>query len=99
LAASPETGGLQLKVGMHYEPCIAVSLNDRVDYLGSTVKLASLLEHVSKGADLVLSSIVREGPEVAQFLTGANHLWVEPLETELKGFDQARFSLWRVVPS
>lgn len=23
-------------------------------------------------------------------------LW--PLETELKGFDQARFALWRVIP-
>jgi len=99
LAASPETGGLQLKVGMHYGPCIAVTLNDRLDYFGSTVNMASRLEHLSKGGDLVLSSIVREDPEVAQFLTGANHLRVEPLETELKGFDQARFSLWRVVPS
>jgi class 3 adenylate cyclase len=89
---------LQLKVGMHYGPCIAVTLNDRLDYFGSTVNMASRLEHLSRGGDLVLSSVVREDPEVAQFLAEAGHLRVEPLETELKGFDQVRFSLWRVVP-
>jgi class 3 adenylate cyclase len=98
LAASPETEGLQLKVGMHYGPCIAVTLNERLDYFGSTVNMASRLEHLSKGGDLVLSSIVREDPEVDHILAEAGNLRVEPLETELKGFDQARFSLWRVIP-
>ena len=98
LAASPETEGLQLKVGLHYGPCIAVTLNDRLDYFGSTVNMASRLEHLSKGGDLVISSTVREDPEVAQFLAESGNLRVEPLEAELKGFDQARFSLWRVIP-
>lgn len=98
LAAAPETAGLQLKVGMHYGPCIAVTLNDRLDYFGSTVNMASRLEHLSAGGDLVISSIVRDDPEVAQLLAESPHLRVEPLETELKGFDQARFALWRVIP-
>ena len=98
LAALPETEGLQLKVGMHYGPCIAVTLNDRLDYFGSTVNMASRLEHLSKGGDLVISSTVRDDPEVDQFLAESCNLRVEPLEAELKGFDQARFTLWRVIP-
>ena len=32
---------LQLKAGLHTGPCIAVTLNDRLDYFGSTVNLAA----------------------------------------------------------
>ncbi len=98
LAALPETAGLRLKVGIHYGPCIAVTLNDRLDYFGSTVNMAARLEHLSAGSDLVISSVVRDDPEVAQLLAEHGNLRVEPLETELKGFDQARFALWRVTP-
>ena len=98
LADLPETEGLQLKVGIHYGPCIAVTLNDRLDYFGSTVNMASRLEHLSKGGDLVISSTVRDDPEVDQFLAESCNLRVEPLEAELKGFDQARVTLGRVTP-
>jgi len=99
LAAAPgRVRELRLKAGMHYGPCIAVTLNERLDYFGSTVNIASRLEHLSEGGDIVLSAAVHDDPEVVEFLAEATHLRVEPLETELKGFDQERFALWRVIP-
>ncbi|HLA45756.1 MAG TPA: DUF5939 domain-containing protein [Aggregatilineales bacterium] len=44
---------LTLKVGLHQGPCIAVNLNDRLDYFGSTVNIAARLEGQSRGDDVV----------------------------------------------
>ena len=38
------TDALQLKAGIHTGPCIAVTLNDRLDYFGSTVNMAARLQ-------------------------------------------------------
>jgi class 3 adenylate cyclase len=96
LARPPEgVRPLQLKVGVHTGPCIAVTLNDRLDYFGSTVNAAARLVGLSRGDDVVISEPVRADPEVAEYLA-AQRLELEPLEAELKGFDDARFELWRV---
>jgi class 3 adenylate cyclase len=54
-----ETGGagvaILVKVGLHSGACIAVTLNDRLDYFGSTVNLAARLQGESAGGDIVLS--------------------------------------------
>ena len=34
---------LKLKAGIHYGSCIAVNLNERLDYFGTTVNAASRL--------------------------------------------------------
>ena len=44
-----------LKLGLHEGPCIAVTLNDRLDYFGQTVNLAARLQGESAGGDIVLS--------------------------------------------
>src|SRR5215471_7950912 len=59
---------LNLKAGLHVGPCIAVTLNERLDYFGSTVNLAARLEGQSSGQDIVISSAVYEDPEVRSFL-------------------------------
>jgi class 3 adenylate cyclase len=98
LAMPPNTHRpLMLKVGIHYGPCIAVNLNDRLDYFGSTVNAASRLVELSNGEDVVLSSTVRHDPEVALLLNeGVSGLHASPGETTLKGFDDERFEIWRV---
>src|SRR3546814_2334232 len=40
-----------IKLGLHRGPCIAVTLNDRLDYFGSTVNLAARLQGQSRGGD------------------------------------------------
>jgi class 3 adenylate cyclase len=85
---------LRLKAGIHSVPCIAVTLNDRLDYFGSTVNAARIVS-LSSGGDLVVSGAVREDPEVAQLIASGG-LDAEPIEAELRGFENARFELWRL---
>jgi class 3 adenylate cyclase len=87
---------LALKVGVHVGPCIAVTLNDRLDYFGSTVNAAARLVSLSSGEDLVLSEAVREDPEVAEELATAGHR-LEPADATLRGFEGERFTLWRLA--
>ena len=89
---------LSLKAGVHVGPCIAVTLNERLDYFGSTVNLAARLEGQSTGADIVISSAVYEDPEVRYFLSQpASGLITRRFEMPLKGFDEEKFQLWRVA--
>jgi class 3 adenylate cyclase len=100
--AAPSDGAspFYLKAGMHHGPCIAVTMNDRLDYFGSVVNMAARLERLSSGEDIVLSDAVRNDPEVAALLSAAeNQLILEPFEAQLKGFDEAQFHLWRVTRS
>ncbi|HKP53583.1 MAG TPA: DUF5939 domain-containing protein [Chloroflexia bacterium] len=96
--ASPPAGQipLYLKSGIHYGPCLAVTLNDRLDYFGSTVNMAARLQDLSSGEDVIITLAVRDDPEVADLLAdGSAGLTTEPLETTLKGFATERFALWR----
>ena len=100
MLASPPAGvrPLALKVGIHTGPCIAVTLNGRLDYFGSNVNIAARLEPLSSGADCVISRPVRDDPKIAALLAGdAGGLVAEPLRTTLKGFDAEHFDLWRVT--
>lgn len=98
--ASPPDGmlPLTLKGGLHTGPCIAVTLNDRLDYFGSTVNLAARLEGQSDGSDVVISNIVYTDPEVREMLLDPmSQLVAQPLEMRLKGFSEERFELWRIM--
>jgi adenylate cyclase len=99
--ASPPEGKrpLMLKVGIHTGPCIAVTLNGRLDYFGCTVNLAARLEGLSTGGDVVISSAVHADPEVAELIYGEQaELSAVRFEKMLKGFDEEQFKLWRVRP-
>jgi len=97
--AHPPAGGhpLQLKAGIHYGPAIAVTLNDRLDYFGSTINLAARLESLSSTGGIVISDAVRNDPEVADYLVQLSDLVrVEAFAAKLKGFEGEDFELWRV---
>ncbi len=98
LAAPPEgVRPLTVKAGLHAGPCIAVTLNERLDYFGSNVNIAARLEPLSTGEDCVITGDVRRDPEVLEVLSDpASGLAAEPSEAMLKGFDNECFELWRV---
>jgi class 3 adenylate cyclase len=54
-----------LKLGLHEGPCIAVNLNDRLDYFGGTVNLAARLQGESRGGDVVISAPLAESADTA----------------------------------
>lgn len=97
MLAAPPPGNepLTLKAGVHTGPCIAVTLNDRLDYFGSTVNMAARLESLSTGNDVIISHALHDDPEVRAFLASEN-LQAEPFEMMLKGFKEERFELWRI---
>jgi class 3 adenylate cyclase len=97
LAQPPDASRpLLLKAGIHAGPCIAVTLNERLDYFGSTVNAAARIVGLSTGRDVVISGAVRADPEVEAFLAHGGFR-VDPVEAALKGFDGDRFELWRVA--
>lgn len=97
-APPPGTAPLTLKAGIHIGPCIAVTLNERLDYFGSTVNMAARLEALSTGNDVIISTAVYNDPEVRELLNSPEeNLQAAPFVIELKGFDEEQFDLWRVV--
>jgi class 3 adenylate cyclase len=77
---------LVLKLGLHDGPCIAVTLNDRLDYFGSTVNLAARLQAESRGGDIVVSRDMADDPAVASLLDGVSG---REERAELKGFEES----------
>jgi class 3 adenylate cyclase len=97
LLAAPADGSapLKLKAGIHSGPCIAVTLNDRLDYFGSTVNMAARLEGLSTADDVIISPPLYDDPEVREFIETEN-LQASAFEMLLKGFQEEQFKLWRV---
>ncbi len=86
---------LVLKLGVHAGPSVVVTLNDRLDYFGSTVNMAARLQGQSAGGDIVLSRTVADDPAVQPLLKG---LAAQEESVGLKGFSEPiRFV--RLMPS
>ena len=85
-----------LKAGTHLGPCIGVTLNERLDYFGSTVNIAARLGALSRGGDVVISQAVAEDPEVQRLLND-EAIEVERFEANLKGFEGQPLELLRVA--
>lgn len=75
-----------IKLGLHHGACIAVTLNDRLDYFGSTVNMAARLQGQSLGGDIVLSTTVAEDPAVRPLMAGLD---CKADRAMLKGFAEA----------
>jgi class 3 adenylate cyclase len=59
---------LTLKIGIHHGPCIAVNMNDILDYFGTAVNLAARIQRESRGGDIVVSEEVWSDPQVKRVL-------------------------------
>ena len=88
VGADDGSDAVAIKLGLHQGPCIVVTLNDRLDYFGSTVNLAARLQGQSKGGDLVLSREIAEDPAVAPILAAlaAEGIASQVDHAALKGF-------------
>lgn len=85
-----------LKAGIHFGPCIAVTLNERLDYFGSTVNIAARLDGLSRGGEIVISENVADDPEVMALLR-ESHVITAPFEAKLKGYEDTTVRLLRVM--
>lgn len=86
-----------LKAGIHSGPCIAVTLNERLDYFGSTVNIAARISHQSQGGDIVISAALAADPEVSAWLSeNGQDFPLEAFSAALKGFAEP-FDLIRLT--
>jgi class 3 adenylate cyclase len=59
---------LLLKIGIHEGPCIAVNLNERQDYFGQTVNIASRVQNLATAQEIYASGAVLSDPTASTLL-------------------------------
>jgi class 3 adenylate cyclase len=75
---------LLLKIGMHEGPCLAVMLNDRLDYFGQTVNIAARVQGLAVSRSIFATRPVVANQQAAEVL-GAAGLEPVPHEALLRG--------------
>ena len=85
---------LSVRLGAHLGPCISVTLNNRLDYFGATVNIASRVSHLSQGNDVILTKEMLADQET--HAEASRHGNFETFEAELRGYDR-QFRLQRLV--
>ena len=84
---------LQVRVGVHRGSALAATINDRLDYFGTTVAQAVRLPQMIRGGEMVLTQAVVGDPQVAALLQ-THGLEVDVLAANLPG--QPEMPLHRV---
>src|SRR3954447_23625631 len=86
LALNAQRGGedLLVKIGIHEGPCLAVVLNERQDYFGQTVNIASRVQGLAASRAIYATGPVVDHPQTANLLAASG---VQPLvqHRELRG--------------
>jgi class 3 adenylate cyclase len=93
-----EGDAVAIKLGLHQGPCIVVTLNDRLDYFGSTVNLAARLQGQSRGGEIVLSGEIAADPSVMPLLAELAAAGIPAVadQAALKGFAEP-FGFYRLT--
>jgi class 3 adenylate cyclase len=68
LNASNDREDLILKIGVHEGPCIAVTLNERQDYFGSTVNIASRVQGLANSQSIFATGTVLKDSKTIDLL-------------------------------
>jgi len=91
---------LQLKIGIHSGPAITVTLNERLDYFGTTVNVASRVSNLAHGREIVLTQTAYAEPNVDKIAAAYP---VACFESDIRGLDAkiavCRLSLDPTTPS
>jgi class 3 adenylate cyclase len=73
-----------LKIGIHEGPCLAVSLNDRLDYFGQTVNIAARVQALTETRAIYATQPVVSN-DASSRLLGEHGLTAEPRQAMLRG--------------
>lgn len=85
-----------VKIGVHQGPCVAVTLNDRLDYFGTTVNTAARIEPRARGGEIVASQVACQAPGALALLERAGARRSEEI-AELRGLAEP-MPIVRIVP-
>jgi class 3 adenylate cyclase len=86
---------LLIKIGLHEGPCLAVTLNDRLDYFGQTVNIAARVQGLATSKSIFASEPVVTHPEAGKVLASAGLEPVPRRETELRGIAD-KFTIYEI---
>ncbi len=59
---------LLIKIGIHEGPCLAVTLNDQLDYFGQTVNIAARVQGLADERAIFVTRPVVQNPQVARMI-------------------------------
>lgn len=90
LALAPEDE-LILKIGIDVGPCISVTLNERIDYFGTTVNTAARVQATSKGNDIAVTDALLQDEAAAAIVK--NGTW-QHSNLMLKGLEGSTVVYW-----
>lgn len=79
---------LTLKIGIHEGPCLAVTLNDRLDYFGQTVNIAARVQGLASSSSIFATEPVVQHAGAASLLASAG-LQPMPQRHALRGISEA----------
>ncbi len=79
-----QNGELLLKIGIHEGPCLAVTLNERQDYFGQTVNIASRVQNLASSRAIFATGAVVQD-EAAARLIAASGVAPVPQPRPLRG--------------
>lgn len=76
-----------LKIGLHAGSCVAVSLNERQDYFGQTVNIASRVQGLAGIEKIVATDAVLEDADVRSLFEGQD-VGIVLSRRQLRGLDE-----------
>jgi class 3 adenylate cyclase len=80
----PRKEDMLLKIGLHEGPCLAVMLNDKLDYFGQTVNIAARIQGLASSRAIFASKSIVEYPQSSLVLQDAG-IAPSRQSTKLKG--------------
>jgi class 3 adenylate cyclase len=78
---------LILKIGIHRGAAISVTLNERIDYFGQTVNIASRVQGSAGGEEIFLTEEIYCSAGVQELLQ-EQHCQIESVRVQLKGIEE-----------
>ena len=85
---------LLLKIGIHEGPCLAVVLNDRQDYFGQTVNIASRVQGLAATRSIFATGSVVEHPKSTDLLAAIG-VTPMPQQRQLRGIPE-EFAVYEI---
>ncbi len=77
LNAERQEEDLLIKIGLHEGPCLAVNLNDRLDYFGQAVNIAARVQGLAESHAIFATEPVVHHPEAMKLLSEGGHMPIE----------------------
>jgi class 3 adenylate cyclase len=85
---------LALNIGLHSGPCLAVMLDDRQDYFGQTVNIASRVNELADPTAILATKPIIESSDVARVLSESSYR-TTPRSSQLRGLSD-EFEIFEV---